>query len=126
MFKRVFLIVLDSLGIGAMEDAKNFGDEGSNTLLTINFTLNKQPDSILFITLQTNAALSISNSSIHFSSLCSTPGHLISAYGTLLLSNTTLSSSSSSSSSIHTLTNTPMSNSDTSTSSEYRDICLYS
>ena len=32
MTKRVFLIVLDSLGIGALPDARNFGDEGSNTL----------------------------------------------------------------------------------------------
>ncbi len=30
--KRVFLIVLDSVGIGAMEDAHEFGDTGSNTL----------------------------------------------------------------------------------------------
>lgn len=30
--KRVFLIVLDSVGIGAMPDAAAFGDEGSNTL----------------------------------------------------------------------------------------------
>ena len=30
--KRVFLIVLDSVGIGAMPDAAEFGDEGSNTL----------------------------------------------------------------------------------------------
>ncbi|MEG2082510.1 MAG: phosphopentomutase, partial [Oscillospiraceae bacterium] len=35
MAKRVFLIVLDSFGIGDMPDAKKFGDEGSNTLLTI-------------------------------------------------------------------------------------------
>lgn len=33
--KRVFLIVLDSLGIGELPDAKEFGDEGSNTLATI-------------------------------------------------------------------------------------------
>lgn len=33
--KRVFLIVLDSYGIGEAKDAKNFGDEGSNTLKTI-------------------------------------------------------------------------------------------
>jgi len=33
--KRVFLIVLDSFGIGAMEDAAKFGDEGSNTLATV-------------------------------------------------------------------------------------------
>lgn len=30
--KRVFLIVLDSVGIGAMEDAEQFGDTGTNTL----------------------------------------------------------------------------------------------
>lgn len=32
MAKRVFLIVLDSVGIGALPDAAEFGDEGSNTL----------------------------------------------------------------------------------------------
>lgn len=31
-YKRVFLIVLDSLGIGAMEDSKDFGDIGVDTL----------------------------------------------------------------------------------------------
>ena len=31
-FKRVFLIVLDSLGVGEAIDAKNWDDEGSNTL----------------------------------------------------------------------------------------------
>lgn len=30
--KRVFLIVLDSVGIGAMDDAADFGDTGTNTL----------------------------------------------------------------------------------------------
>ena len=35
MKKRVFLIVLDSFGIGNMPDAAKFGDEGSNTLLSI-------------------------------------------------------------------------------------------
>ena len=30
--KRVFLIVLDSCGIGAMQDAESFGDVGVNTL----------------------------------------------------------------------------------------------
>ena len=30
--KRVFLIVLDSFGIGELPDANKFGDEGSNTL----------------------------------------------------------------------------------------------
>ena len=32
MAKRVFLIVLDSVGIGEMPDAGNWGDEGSNTV----------------------------------------------------------------------------------------------
>ncbi len=35
MKKRVFIIVLDSLGIGALPDAAAFGDEGSNTLKSI-------------------------------------------------------------------------------------------
>ena len=30
--KRIFLIVLDSFGIGAMPDAESFGDVGVNTL----------------------------------------------------------------------------------------------
>lgn len=33
--KRVFLIVLDSFGIGELEDAADYGDEGSNTLAAI-------------------------------------------------------------------------------------------
>lgn len=33
--RRVFLIILDSLGIGSMPDAKEYGDEGSNTLKAI-------------------------------------------------------------------------------------------
>ncbi|GAA3725529.1 phosphopentomutase [Salinicoccus jeotgali] len=32
MFKRIHLVVLDSVGIGAQHDAKDFGDEGSHTL----------------------------------------------------------------------------------------------
>ncbi|HOV69675.1 MAG TPA: phosphopentomutase, partial [Clostridia bacterium] len=35
MKNRVFLIVLDSLGIGAMPDAEDYGDEGSNTLAAL-------------------------------------------------------------------------------------------
>ncbi len=31
-FKRIFVIVIDSLGIGAMDNAAEYGDEGSNTL----------------------------------------------------------------------------------------------
>ena len=33
--KRVFLVVLDSFGIGKAPDAAKFGDEGSDTLLSI-------------------------------------------------------------------------------------------
>ena len=32
MMKRIFLIVLDSFGIGAMPDSESFGDVGVNTL----------------------------------------------------------------------------------------------
>lgn len=35
MIKRVFLLVIDSLGIGALPDAAKYGDEGSNTLKAI-------------------------------------------------------------------------------------------
>lgn len=35
MVKRIFLIVLDSFGIGNAPDAKEYGDEGSNTLASI-------------------------------------------------------------------------------------------
>ena len=35
-FKRIFLIVLDSLGVGETTDAINFGDNGSNTLGHVN------------------------------------------------------------------------------------------
>lgn len=40
-YKRTFLIVLDSLGCGALEDAKNYNDEGANTIKHIseNMTL---------------------------------------------------------------------------------------
>lgn len=33
--KRVFLVVLDSFGIGALPDAADFGDEGANTLASV-------------------------------------------------------------------------------------------
>jgi phosphopentomutase len=35
MKKRVFLIVLDSVGIGELPDAEKWGDKGSNTLAAI-------------------------------------------------------------------------------------------
>lgn len=35
MIKRIFIIILDSLGIGAMPDAADYGDEGSDTLCAI-------------------------------------------------------------------------------------------
>ena len=31
-YKRIFLLVLDSLGVGEADDASNYGDVGSNTL----------------------------------------------------------------------------------------------
>ena len=33
--KRVFLIVLDSVGMGEMPDAAEYGDAGSNTILAV-------------------------------------------------------------------------------------------
>ena len=30
-YKRIFVVVMDSLGIGAMPDAKKFGDENTDT-----------------------------------------------------------------------------------------------
>jgi len=33
MFKRIFLIVLDSVGIGAAHDAEKFDDVGTNTFM---------------------------------------------------------------------------------------------
>ena len=38
-FKRVFLIVIDSMGIGAMPDAEKFGDVGVDTLGHISDTV---------------------------------------------------------------------------------------
>ena len=35
MFKRIFLIVLDSLGIGAQEDAHLYNDVGAHTIQNI-------------------------------------------------------------------------------------------
>ena len=35
-FKRIFLMVLDSLGVGETKDAANFSDNGANTLGHIN------------------------------------------------------------------------------------------
>ncbi len=35
VMKRIFLIVLDSVGIGAMEDAGEYGDIGANTLASV-------------------------------------------------------------------------------------------
>ncbi len=39
-FKRVALIVLDSVGIGELPDAEQFGDKGTNTLLHISERMN--------------------------------------------------------------------------------------
>ncbi len=35
MFKRIFLIIIDSVGVGEMPDAKEYGDEGANTIRNI-------------------------------------------------------------------------------------------
>ena len=43
MYKRIFLIVLDSLGIGNAKDAKKYDDVGSNTL---NSVLSAAPTSL--------------------------------------------------------------------------------
>lgn len=40
MSKRVFLIVLDSFGIGEMPDAEKFGDKGANTLRSVSKSAN--------------------------------------------------------------------------------------
>ena len=39
-FKRVFLMVLDSLGVGEASDAKEYGDVGANTLKNVNDAFN--------------------------------------------------------------------------------------
>ncbi len=31
-YRRIFTIVIDSLGVGALEDASDYGDEGTDTL----------------------------------------------------------------------------------------------
>ncbi|NLL29855.1 MAG: phosphopentomutase, partial [Clostridiales bacterium] len=31
-YNRIFTIVIDSLGVGAMEDAEKYGDKGADTL----------------------------------------------------------------------------------------------
>lgn len=40
MFKRVFLIVIDSVGCGELPDAKEFGDQGANTIKHISEAAN--------------------------------------------------------------------------------------
>ena len=47
MTKRLFLIVLDSFGIGEMPDAKDFGDEGSNTLKSISLSPEFSADNMI-------------------------------------------------------------------------------
>ena len=45
--KRVFLIVLDSFGIGAAPDARDFSDEGANTLRSIARSKNFRADNLI-------------------------------------------------------------------------------
>ena len=47
MIKRVFLIVLDSLGIGEMPDAESFGDKGANTLRRISLSPEFKADNLI-------------------------------------------------------------------------------
>jgi len=47
MIKRVFLIVLDSVGIGGAIDAKNFGDDNPNTLKSISASKNFDTPNLL-------------------------------------------------------------------------------
>lgn len=47
MISRVFLIVLDSFGIGEMPDAAAFGDAGANTLKSISTSRAFHPDQLL-------------------------------------------------------------------------------
>lgn len=47
MIKRVFLIVLDSLGIGEMPDAESFGDKGANTLKRISLSSTFKVDNLI-------------------------------------------------------------------------------
>lgn len=47
IMKRVFLIVLDSCGIGAMPDAADFGDESPNTLRRISVSENFSADNLV-------------------------------------------------------------------------------
>ena len=47
MIKRVFLIVLDSLGIGEMPDAESFGDKGANTLKRISHSPKFKADNLI-------------------------------------------------------------------------------
>lgn len=39
-FKRIFLIIVDSFGIGAMPNAKEYGDEGADTFGHIDLIMN--------------------------------------------------------------------------------------
>ncbi len=41
MYKRIFVIVMDSLGVGHCKDSADYGDDGYNTLQSI---INKKPD----------------------------------------------------------------------------------
>ena len=44
--KRLFLIVLDSCGAGALPDAAEFGDAGTNTILSVSGSKNFKIDNL--------------------------------------------------------------------------------
>lgn len=71
IMKRVFLIVLDSLGVGELPDAKSYNDEGSNTLKSI-------MESELFYT-PNLAALGLFN----IDGICDKNKNVLGAYGRL-------------------------------------------
>ena len=49
MYKRIFLVVFDSLGIGNGKDAKLYNDEGSNTLKHIDDNYKLNIDNLLIL-----------------------------------------------------------------------------
>ena len=59
--KRIFLIVLDSFGIGEMPDSADFGDEGSNTLKSISSSPEFSADNMISMGLGSIDGVSLRN-----------------------------------------------------------------
>ena len=62
--KRIFLIVLDSFGIGEMPDSSDFGDEGSNTLGSISKSPEFSADNMISLGLGNIDGVSIENKAV--------------------------------------------------------------